>query len=125
MQTLVKFEYRKLWNWTAIAAVTAMCMISTLHTVLYLNMNGQRKGISRELLEYSLGKASELGFDVIVIFGNPGNYVSRGFKSCKKYNVCLDQDVFSFAMFLKELKAKVLDGRRWYYHQSSVYNEEF
>lgn len=71
MQTLVKFEYRKLWNWTAIAAVTAMCMISTLHTVLYLNMNGQRKGISRELLEYSLGKASELGFDVIVIFGNP------------------------------------------------------
>ena len=47
----------------------------------------QRMGISRRLLEHSFGKAAELGYEAIVIMGNPGNYVSRGFKSCKKYNI--------------------------------------
>lgn len=82
----------------------------------------QRRGISKELLEYSFAKALELGFDAIVIFGNPDNYVSRGFKSCKKYNVCLENDVFPAAMLVKELKAGVLDGRKWHFHESSVYD---
>lgn len=82
----------------------------------------QRRGISRELLEYSFVKAAELGFDVIVIFGNPGNYAARGFKSCKKYNVCLEQGVFPAAMLVKELKPGALDGRRWYYYESPAYH---
>ena len=28
-----------------------------------------------------------MGYDVNINFGNPGNYVSRGFVSCKKKNV--------------------------------------
>lgn len=82
----------------------------------------QRRGIGRELLECSFVKAVELGFDVVVIFGNPDNYVARGFKSCKKYNVCLEQGVFPAAMLVKELKPGVLDGRRWYYYESPVYH---
>ena len=62
-----------------------------------------------------------VGYDTIVIFGNPGNYVSRGFKSCKKYNVCLEGDVFPCAMLVKELKDGAMDGRRWYYHESPAY----
>lgn len=45
MRTLVRFEYRKLWNRVSVAAVIAMCMISTLHTFIYLNMNGQWRAI--------------------------------------------------------------------------------
>lgn len=82
----------------------------------------QHRGISRELLEYSFAKALEMGYDAIVIFGNPGNYVSRGFKSCKKYNICLENDVFPAAMLAKELRPGVFDGRKWYYHESPVYN---
>lgn len=44
----------------------------------------QREGYGKKLLEHSFKQASALGYDVIVIFGNPNNYVSRGFKSCKK-----------------------------------------
>ena len=44
----------------------------------------QRKGYGKILMEHSFKQADALGYDVIVIFGNPGNYVSRGFKSCKK-----------------------------------------
>ncbi len=80
----------------------------------------QRKGYGKKLIEYSFEKAAELGYDVIVIFGNPGNYVSLGFKSCIKYNVCLDNGAYPTAMLVKELKPGALDGRKWVYHQSSV-----
>lgn len=48
----------------------------------------QRQGIGKMLLEYSFRKAGEMGYQAVIIFGNPANYMGRGFKSCKKYNVC-------------------------------------
>jgi predicted N-acetyltransferase YhbS len=81
----------------------------------------QRAGFGKKLMEYSFTQAAALGYDVIVIFGNPGNYVSRGFKSCKKYNVCLENGTYPSAMMVKELKPGALDGRKWVYHQSPVY----
>ena len=80
----------------------------------------QRKGYGKALLEHSFIKARELGYDTIVIFGNPANYVGRGFKSCKKYNVCLDGDYFPVPLLVKELTDGAFDGRRWYYRESST-----
>ena len=54
----------------------------------------QRMGYGKMLIEHSFEKAIALGYDVIVIFGNPNNYVSRGFKSCKKYNISLENGTF-------------------------------
>lgn len=82
----------------------------------------QRRGISRELLEYSFEKALVLGYDAIVIYGNPSNYVSRGFKSCKKFNICLENECYPAALLVKELKPNVFDGRKWYYSDSPIYN---
>ena len=81
----------------------------------------QRKGYGKKLMEHSFEHAVALGYDVIVIFGNPNNYVSRGFKSCKKYNVGLENGTYPAAMMVKELKPDVLDGRKWVYHQSPVF----
>lgn len=81
----------------------------------------QRQGYSRILLEYSFDKALNMGFDTIVIFGNPDNYVSRGFKSCKKYNVCLEGDFYPTALLIKELKTGVLDGEKWFFCESPVF----
>ncbi len=61
-----------------------------------------------------------MGYDAIVIFGNPNNYVSRGFKSCKKYNVCLENGTYPAAMLVKELKPQSFDGRKWFYFESPV-----
>ena len=80
----------------------------------------QRMGYGKMLIEDSFKRAVALGYDVIVIFGNPGNYVGRGFKSAKKFNVCLENDIFPSAMLVKELKPDVLDGRKWFYHDSPV-----
>lgn len=80
----------------------------------------QRKGLGKLLLEHSFEKAAALGYDVIVIFGNPANYVSRGFQSCKKFNVCVEGGKFPSAMMVKELIAGALDGRKWFYYDSPV-----
>lgn len=47
MGTLVRFEYRKLWNKVSVTAVIAMCILSTLHTLIYLNMNSQWRAIDK------------------------------------------------------------------------------
>lgn len=80
----------------------------------------QRMGYGKRMIEHSFERAAALGYDTIVIFGNPGNYVGRGFKSCKKYNICLEDGTFPAAMMVKELKPDVLDGRKWVYHDSPV-----
>ncbi|MCX5780946.1 MAG: N-acetyltransferase [Firmicutes bacterium] len=80
----------------------------------------QRMGYGKMLMEHSFEQAVALGYDVIVIFGNPNNYVSRGFKSCKKYNICLENGTYPAAMMAKELKAEALDGRKWVYYDSPV-----
>ncbi len=81
----------------------------------------QRKGYGKMLLEHSFTKAKDMAYDTIAIFGNPDNYVSRGFISCKKYNICINDEFYPAALLVKELKAGALDGRKWYYKESSVY----
>lgn len=80
----------------------------------------QRKGYGKMLMEYSFEKAAALGYDAIVIFGNPGNYVARGFRSCKKYNICIENGLYPAAMMVKELGEDVFDGRKWTYYDSPV-----
>lgn len=80
----------------------------------------QRKGYGKLLMEHSFAEAAALGYDVIVIFGSPANYVGRGFQSCKKHNVCVEGEKYPAAMLVKELKPGALDGRRWFYHDSPV-----
>ena len=80
----------------------------------------QRMGYGKLLMEHSFDKAIELGYDTIIIFGSPINYVSRGFKSCKKYHVCIENGKYPAAMMVKELIPNVLKGHRWIYQHSPV-----
>ena len=80
----------------------------------------QRRGYGKLLIRHSLEKAAALGYDAVVIFGMPSNYVSAGFVSCKKYNICAEGDKFPAAMLAQELRPGTLDGRRWYYRDSPV-----
>ena len=80
----------------------------------------QRMGYGKMLMEHSFQAAAQLGYDTIVIFGSPSNYVSRGFKSCKKYNVCIENEKYPAAMMVKELIPHVLDGHTWIYYDSPV-----
>ena len=82
----------------------------------------QRRGYGKRLLEHSFERAAAAGYDVIVIFGSPNNYVSRGFKSCKKFNVCTEDGTFPAAMLIKELKPGTLEnGKKYVYRPSPVF----
>lgn len=82
----------------------------------------QRKGYGRALMEHSFQKAIELGYDAVVIFGNPENYIPLGFKSCKKYNVCIGDGIFPTAMLVKELKAGAIGEGNWTFYESAAYD---
>ena len=103
----------------------------------------QRRGYGKMLIEASFELALSLGYDTVVIFGNPGNYVSRGFVSGKRRNVCVStvtpdgtQGVrFPTALLVKELLPGALDaeserseksgtggqsGKLWYFQESTA-----
>lgn len=80
----------------------------------------QRQKLSRILIEHSYDAARRMGYDVNINFGNPANYVGRGFVSCKKKNVCLGENNFPTALLVCELVPGALDGRRWQYIPSTA-----
>ena len=80
----------------------------------------QRKGFGKKLIEHSFIKARQMGYDTVVIFGNPANYVGCGFVSCKKKNVQFGTDNFPTALLVCELVPNALDGKLWRYIPSSA-----
>ena len=81
----------------------------------------QRKGYGRKLLNYSFEVAMKLGYDTIAIWGNPENYACYGFKNCKRYNVCLEEDVYPVALMVKVLKDNALSDKCWKYVESPAH----
>ena len=53
----------------------------------------QRQHISKELIEYGLAKAKELGYKVCIVEGNPQNYRARGFVRSADFGVFADESV--------------------------------
>ncbi len=80
----------------------------------------QRRGCGKKLIEHSFERARELGYDTVVIFGSPANYVARGFVSCKKAGVCVGDGIFPTAMLVKELVPDALRGKKWQFIDSSA-----
>ena len=81
----------------------------------------QRQRLGKLLIEHSFEAARKLGYDVNINFGNPGNYVSRGFVSCKKKNVCcFAWGNFPTALLVAELVPGALDGRKWMFIPSTA-----
>ena len=81
----------------------------------------QRMKLGKLLIEHSFAAAREMGYDVNINFGNPGNYISRGFVSCKKKNVSFVREGnFPTALLVCELVPGVLDGKSWMYIPSTA-----
>ena len=80
----------------------------------------QRQGYGKALMEHSFARARALGYEAVVIFGSPANYVGRGFVSCKKHCVTTEDGRYPAAMLVKELTPGILEGRKWVYRDSPV-----
>lgn len=53
----------------------------------------QRQHISKELLEYGFEKARALGYQAILVEGNPRNYNSRGFETSADHGIIAGPDI--------------------------------
>lgn len=77
----------------------------------------QRRHISKELIEYGLGKAKELGYKICMVEGNPMNYRSRGFVTSANYGIYADESVglpHPDCLMVQELVPGALEGVHGY-----------
>ncbi len=77
----------------------------------------QRQHISKELIEYGLAKAKELGYRLCMVEGNPKNYRPRGFETSADYGIYAHESVGLPApecMMIQELVPGALDGVHGY-----------
>ncbi len=72
----------------------------------------QRQHISKEILEYGFEVAKSLGFQVVLVEGNPQNYRSRGFQSSYRFGITADPSIrlpHPDCLMVKELEPGALD----------------
>ncbi|MBQ6843682.1 MAG: N-acetyltransferase [Agathobacter sp.] len=75
----------------------------------------QRQHISKELIEYGFEVAKKIGFQAVLVEGNPQNYRSRGFDSSYKYGIEAAPSVglpHPDCLMVKELKEGALEHIR-------------
>ena len=72
----------------------------------------QRQHISKELIEYGFAQAKKLGYEAVIVEGNPRNYHSRGFKTAADYGIMPGRTVHLPAiecLMVCELKSGALE----------------
>ena len=85
--------------------IIGYCMFSRFHlegkyeqellilTPMAVKTELQRQHISKELIEYGLERARELGYKAAIVEGNPMNYRSRGFVTSEPYGITAHESV--------------------------------
>ncbi len=82
----------------------------------------QRKGVGSELIRYSAEIAAKNGKKAIIIQGHPYNYCKHGFKSSKDFQISDIDGRFPYSLLVLELQKGVLQGHKWRYYYSDIYN---
>jgi len=81
----------------------------------------QRRGIGKALMANTMALAEAEGCPAIVIFGNPANYVSSGFRGCKAHGVAVEGGRHPAALLVRALRPEALAGRAWTFRESPAY----
>lgn len=73
----------------------------------------QRQHISKDMIEYGLKKAADMGYKAIIVEGDPRNYRSRGFVTAADHGITAHESVGLPAvecLMVRELLPGGLDG---------------
>lgn len=71
----------------------------------------QRQHISKRLIEYGFDKAKEMGYEAVLVEGNPSNYNARGFETSCNYDILASEKIKlprPECLMVKELKEGAL-----------------
>lgn len=75
----------------------------------------QRQHISKELIEFGFKKAKEMGYEVVMVEGNPRNYNPRGFETSCNYGIIASEKIGLPApecLMVKELREGALESMK-------------
>ena len=107
--------------------IIGYCMFSRFHlegkyeqellilTPMAVKTELQRQHISKELIEYGLERARELGYKAVIVEGNPMNYRNRGFVTSAPFGITAHESVGLPApecLMVQELIPGGLEGMR-------------
>jgi predicted N-acetyltransferase YhbS len=81
----------------------------------------QKKGIGKKLIEYTIQKAKEMGYNAIIIYGNPKYYERFGFKSGKEYEITDMEGNYNNALMVLELFTGALENIYGKFYEGDVY----
>ena len=70
----------------------------------------QSRGIGMKLVERSVDIASDMGFNSILIFGDPRYYSKVGFRCAEKYNIRTETGKFAVCLLARPLQEGALSG---------------
>ena len=81
----------------------------------------QMKGIGKKLIEHTINKSKELGFNAIIIYGSPKYYERFGFINSKEYGITDMEGNHNEALLVLELYPKALENIHGKFFEGAVY----
>jgi len=81
----------------------------------------QRKGAGKKLIEYTITKSKEMGFNAILIYGNPEYYERFGFKNSKEYKITDMEGNYNDALMVLELYPGSLKNINGKFFEGEIY----
>ncbi|RDY72032.1 N-acetyltransferase [Halobacillus trueperi] len=84
----------------------------------------QNQGIGKSLMEHSLKKARELGYESIIVLGHPEYYSKFGFQPASQYGIIAPFEVPDEAFMALELKRGALEKVLGTVHYSPEFSQK-
>jgi putative acetyltransferase len=81
----------------------------------------QKLGIGKKLIEHTIIKSKEMGFNAILIYGNPKFYERFGFKNSKEYKITDKEGNYHDALMALELYPKSLESINGNFFEGEAY----
>ena len=99
------------------------------HEVLCLGPIGvlpewQRKGVGTALMGEGRERAAALGYDAIVLYGDPAYYGRKGFEPAERYGVRTPDDMYADALQICVLKPEAAAAFSGRFHEDGVFEAD-
>jgi len=81
----------------------------------------QKLGIGKKLIEHTITKSKEMGFNAVMIYGNPKYYERFGFKNGKEYKITDMEGNYNDALMALELYPGSLENINGKFFEGEAY----
>ena len=81
----------------------------------------QKKGIGKQLIEHTIKKSIDMGFNAIIIYGNPKYYERFGFRNCSEYRITDMEGKYNHALLVLELYSGALENISGKFFEGEIY----